>query len=534
MRKRNNNKVEESDETLTEEQVYDVLRFAREISGYGNAITPMLLNQRMQDINLNPVKAEEDSLTSALLDPKSNEEQLQNFSQSFELQSQSYKRILGYLSNMPLWNFDITCINYEKGDANTSKFKKDYKLVQSFFDRFDIKKEFGLAFREMLRNETFFCSPRFDIEDKPILQELPSSNNYSKITGRWSYGLLMSFNLLWFMIPGVDLRLYSPFFKKKFNEFMKANSQGYNPALSVDNRGNSSWVYWYDLPVSEGWVFKMTPEISSRVPYFSPLFKDLIQQDTMRNLQKNINMAQAVKLIAGEVPLLKEGKANVADMIAIKSETLGKFLALLKGALSEAIKVGAAPLENLQALEWSENNTMYQTFLRTSVASSGINSNLVFNSDQKPNALESQLSVNVDESIIHAVYPQFNDFLNYWINKETKHFKFKASLYGTDFFTSRAEEFDRMTMLMDKGIVIPSKIANSLGMSVFDLERQIQFAKDSEFVDNLTPILSAFNTPKELQGDGAAGRPQKSASKLGESGAQTRDTGSNIEKGGKV
>jgi hypothetical protein len=44
---------------------------------------------------------------------------------------------------------------------------------------------------EMLRNETFFFNPRFD-GDKYVLQELPANPTYTKITGRWDYGLFFS------------------------------------------------------------------------------------------------------------------------------------------------------------------------------------------------------------------------------------------------------------------------------------------------------------------------------------------------------
>jgi hypothetical protein len=85
--------------------------------------------------------------------------------------------------------------------------------------------------------------------------------------------------------------------------------------------------------------------------------------------------------------------------------------------------------------------------------------------------------------------------------------------------------------LADKGMVLPQKIAASIGMLPHEFERQLAMARADGFVDKLTPILTSFNMSKE---DSAGGRPKKDGGKLSDSGQNTRDSGSNIEKGGKV
>ena len=574
---------DEQEVILSQEEVWNVIEFAKAMSSgmYGiTYLNPEIVSGRLKDITLNPVQATQDMLDIAMLEPKSHESQLQEFSQSFELTSMVYKRLISYLANMLA--FDITYTSTARGDDyKTPKYRKDLEAVENFLEKFDYKKELAVVVREMLRNDAYFGCFR-DTGNRYILQELPS--DYCKITGRWEGGFLFSFNMYWFLQPGVDIEMYPQFFKKKYKEIWQSPNtiRNYNPALPPEMRDKSSWVYWVDVPTNVGTCFKLSPELATRLPYFAPIFNDLILQPTMRALQKNMNMAAASKMIMGEVPLLnKEAKATVKDSIAISPDLLGKFMALVKSAISDAIKVASAPLQNIRPISFETDNTMYDSYLRTALASSGINTNLIFTSSVKPNAIETQLSLNVDEQMMTALYQQFNEFMNYQANKVTRTFKFYFEFEGTDFFTNRDSRFDKAMSLFDKGIVMPQKIAAALGMKPAHLRKHMEEAAAMGFVKSLTP--PSFEQQKEmaqLNQDNAlesqkiaqeaaeknqqiaadnqlkaqeqqaklkpattgtstktgssesksAGRPKKKLSELGEEGMQTRTEGTNISR----
>jgi hypothetical protein len=509
------------------QEVFDFYKFAVAQSGFSNVITPDLLAGRMKDVSMNPMAATDTTLAAAMTSPKSSEKELMQFSENFELQSMPYKRLIDYISGMLAWDYTYTS-DVEEKEYDSGAYKKDLKIVENFFNRFDHKKEFSSAVRQEFRNEAFFCTPRFD-GDQIVLQELPSSPDYTKITGRWDYGLLFSFNMLWFIQPGVSIDMYPEFFRKKYLEYWKdGNINSYMPALSPLLRGSSSWVYWQDVPVDVGWCWKLNPEIIARVPYFTPLFPDLINQALMRNLQKNINMATANKMIIGEVPFLKDAAAKVKDQISMTPETLGKFLQLVRSAISDALKFTAAPLNNIQGIEFKSENLVYDSYLRTSLASSGINSNLIFSSDIKPNSVETQLSLNVDEQIVTKLYSQFEAFLNYHVNRFTKKYKFHFKFEGTNFYTNRESRFNAQIKLLPLGIVLPQKVAASIGLSPFEFERQLAEGRANKWVDKLTPIISGAQMPAE-----GAGAPTKPDSKIGDEGETTRANSRNVGRGGK-
>lgn len=552
---------ENKENLLTQEEVWDVVEFARYLNGYSNMmLTPDLINSRMKQINLNPIAATEALLTAAMKDPKGHEEELQAFSQNFELVSMVYKRLISYSANM--LSFDITYTSDAKpDDYKLPRYKKDLENVESFLDKFEYRKEFRAAVRGMLRNDAYFAA-FFDLGNRYILQELPSE--YCKITGRWEGGLLFTFNFEWFNQPGVDISMYPDWFKQKYVELNEKRKQIYNeidkykPYLPVNKRGNSYYMTWVDVPPEVGVCFKFSPELATRLPYFTPLFNDLVLQPTVRALQQNMNMAEASKMIIGEVPMLnKESKATVRDSIGISPELLGKFLALVKSGISDAIKLAGAPLQNFQSIDFEGNNELYDSYLRTALATSGVNTNLIFSSNVKPNVIETQLSLNVDEQLMSALYEQFEEYLGYQANLRTKYFKFIFVFEGTDFFVNRDARYQKAMELLDRGIVLPQKIAAAMRMKPAELRRQMEEASAMDFVSKLTP--PSFVKQKEMAEINAkaaernaeitaknnqnqnpneekegAGRPRKSPGELSDEGAETRASGANIGKGGKL
>jgi hypothetical protein len=120
---------------------------------------------------------------------------------------------------------------------------------------------------------------------------------------------------------------------------------------------------------------------------------------------------------------------------------------------------------------------------------------------ERQNAEETRASINVDVYLMEYIYPYFSNFLDYQINSRTKKYKFKFKFEGTEFTQSREERFDACMTLLDKGIVLPMKIAASLGMEYKDFQRQLDEAKANGWADSLTPILtSATMSGKDLKG----------------------------------
>lgn len=537
-------KKTEEEVLLSEKEVFDVMQFARSYLETGNYVyTPQLLNSRLQDINMNPIGGvTEDQLAKAMANPKSSEDLLRGVAENFEIISMVYKRALLYFTSLPAFEMTYTCTNIEKeSEYNSKEYKRCYNQMKDFFNRFDYKSEFQRAFKQMLRSEVFAANVRMDGE-KFVLQELPQKRIL--ITGRTDFGLAASFDFYHFLQVGVSTKFYSQWFQDKFNELFGTNSGNamYDPTKPLSERGytnSSNFVLWVDLPVSEVAVFKLDPSTVTRIPFMTPLFPDLNNQNLMRGLQRSKALASAAKIIFSEIPMLsKDTKgASVKDSFGVSADALGKFLQLVKSAINtEAIRVTSAPVTGTQGIEFPMGSDidLYSNYLKTTISSTGANSSLLFTSDTKMNAVETMLSLQIDEIMTQQfVYPQFENFLNFFVNSYIKgKYKFKFKLSGGNSYLDRQRRLDRFFSMANVGVVLPQELSSALGMSPFELESQMMEAKANDFIGKLTPILSSFNTPKEQMGE--KGRPQKKQDELTDSGSDTRDAGSNLEKGGEV
>ena len=511
-------------EELTEKQVYNMLEFANGITSgvygnYGGYFTPDLLNQAMKDINLNPISATEDEITKALNSPKDSEEQLIGYNQHFELIDMIYKRALMYLGNMLSYDLTYTPKGVDFGNFDNNQYKKDEKILNDFLERFNHKQEFARATRQMLRQEAYFSVFR-DEGEKFTLQELP--RKYCKLTGRWDYGWLFDFDLYWFTQPSVDIRMYPDSMKKMFADWSKEKSK-YNPSSPVGKR-NGGFTYWQQTDPEDGyWAWKFNPDITTLVPHFAPLLSDAVLRPLVRNLQKNIYILQAQKVMVGLIPLLKDSKSgNVKDALAIEPETMGKFLGLLRKGLDDSIKVGGAPFEDIKTLDFDTTDKDILNSYSNTMASSTVGGSRTIYSSDKQTSKESEFAVAVDEYIMLYLYPYFENFLEYQINKRTKKYKFNIKLEGTNFPHNRKERLENALKLADKGIVLPQKIASAMGMSSKELELQMEMAQISGFSDKLMGLVNIYNQTKS--NDNSGGRPEKETSELTDNGMASKET----------
>jgi len=439
--------------------------------------------------------------------------------------------MINYLGNMLSFDLRWVCINAKGKEYLSPAYKKDEQKMYDFLDKFNVKKEFKKVVRQITRQESFYSVLREDGE-KYLLQELPRS--YCKSDGNWDYGTLFSFNLYWFMQPGVSLEMYPYSMQEIYSNWVQQKNNGYNPASSLDKR-NGSYVYWHQVSPLDGyWAWKFNPDVVTDVPFLSPLFSDIVLKPLIRRLQTNIYVLQAQKVMIGLVPMLKDVKGgSTKDMLGISPEVLGKFLGILKQGLSDAIKISGAPFEDVKTFDFDgTDKQILQEYTKTTSAMSGINSRLIFSLDKQSN-IESQLSINVDEYLMAYMYPYFEDFLNYQINKRMKKYYFKFSFVGTEFDINRKKRYDEAMGLLDKGFFLPQLISSAIGVLPHDLERMLDEAKVKKWDEKLIPIVSAYQqSGKDISNKG--GRPEAESDNTNDNTEATKDNSSNLGRGGKL
>lgn len=501
---------------LTEKEVWEVLKFAEQaFSAYG--ITGNRQNVLNSDLG---------NLDHMLANPEASDESLVAFSVALEIESQIYRKLISYLGNMLAFDFTYVGIaNNGDTDYTSKEYKKDMGVVEDFFRRFDHKKEFTYITRQLLRKEYVFCVPRFEGK-RYFIQELP--DEYCHVIGRGEYGLKFAFDFSYFEMHIDELEKYPKFFVDTYNRLISQNT------TQTGKRRRKQVVSMVAMiPSTIGFVFKMNVDTLQRIPIFSGLFKDLINQNLMRRLQKDTDLAASQRIVVGQIGRVKDQQAKGGNNFDIDTTTLGMFLRLVSRALGSAIRIAALPLEDIQPVEFKSEKGMYKDYLKTTISSSGVNANLLFSdSENRSNSIETQLSLNVDEQLMtKSVYPQAEAFLDVFVNLFTKTHTFMFKFEGTDFYTDKGQRVDRVTKMLTYGFMLPQKVATALSMNPFDFYRQIEEGYESGIADKLTHLL---NRVKESDANDAGGRPRKEVGELGEAGLITRDAGSNLERGGKL
>ena len=519
---------------LDKSQVDAVIQFAEGLwagERYG-VYTPWLQNQLLNNLNNNAKVPTYKDITEALATYKESADNLQGYMEFMQKFDMIFARTLMSYVNVLALDLKITCSNaFTQKDYQSKEYIEDKRRIYKFLDNFDYKAEFRKMIQEMLRHEvvyTWFRKTKWGNKGmKCALQILPQ--NRCMLTGYWEKGLLFDFDMNYFLQPGVDIDGFDPTFKKYYNNVFGENRNPWNyvPTNPLNSRDGIFALWTQTSPEDGAWCFKFDMSNFNTTPYLAPFLKDAIRNDEIANLQYNKDIASAYGILAGEIRLFDNAKSGTtANQFAIDPATLGAFMGKVKeglqtvGTSSSTTKAVAMPTENIKWFQFNDSNpTMYENQLANSAGvGSGI-SRVIYSSDRMSNA-EIEAGIIDQYNTVKQVYSQFSNFLEFFANKLTKHYKFKFTFEGCSYPFEQEKRFDRLLKAADKGIVLgPSAWASAMGYTPMEFDRLLDEAKYGGFSDKWQLMLNVNTTKQESQG----GRPQKDTGDLTDSGEASRD-----------
>ena len=515
-------------EKLTKEELDTVLQFSQGLyngfSGYGFFATPFTQNQNLLRLNNNPAKPTHEKLLKALESVPYDYGKLSSYSEFMEIWDAMYAKTLRYFEGLLSFDLSYNCINIKNPtDYKSKEYQDDVKRVNKFLDKFDYKAEFKKIVKEMMRKETSYVWFRdsqeinnpIDIDDSTVkktekfgLQIMP--DKYCLLTGYFNSGqLLYDFNMNYFLNATVDIDLFAPALKKKFKEVFDSNEIMYNPASQLNYR-DGEFATWVQTSPNEGaWCFKFDTSNFRQVPPLANLMKGCINNEEAQALQKDKNIISAYLVLAGEIATMSTEKSgNKADQFKINPLTMGKFMSLVNQGLQNNVKPVALPLEDIKGWQFNDSNTnLVDNQYKVSAADGASATTLIYTSD-KMSQFELENAIYTDYCFMKPLYNQFNQFLNFYINKKTVKYKFEFFFDGLDRQWDREKRQTALRNYADKGIVLdPTMWASALGMKPQAFQRSMECAHNSNFIDNLTMLLNA-NTMKDGGGN-LGGAPVK-------------------------
>lgn len=549
---------------ISKEEVWNVLDYANslytQIKGFNlsaDYYDPLQENQLLVELNNNPQVPSYDSLRNALATYKTNAENLQNYSQFMAMWDGIYKQVLDYKLNLLAFNIDKVCINVsDNSEYSSQEYKDDCKRVKKFFDNFGAKQEFRDVAKNMLLNDTHFVWLRdgygsFDDEAIELddisenkrqsytLQTMPQK--YCKITGQFTAknlkgkAFLWDLNLDYFTNSRVNILNYDPSITQSFNE-VKQNTRTLQ-SFVVDNqtelnRINSPLQNRYvRTKVNKGaWVFKYNTSNFNVVPPFAYLMKSVFNDDLIERLQKDKDIISANAIILGEMKTRdKDNVGNNKNAFTIDPKQIGQLMKLARNGINKNIKQIALPLEETRLYQFADNNSnMVKNTYGTNAGLGGHNSTVIYSTDNLSQE-QAQIASTIDyHSIADNVYPQFENFLNFFVNKKTKKYKFRFKVSGSTLPFLRQKDIDNHTKFMDKGLNIPiERIGSLLGYEMNEFEAMVKEAKYGDMQDNLFLLMNtntnSQTTTSNTSTDNQGGRPRMETEDLSDGGATSRE-----------
>lgn len=502
---------------------------------YKNGVfTPFTQNQNLLGLNNNPIKTNYDKIVKALDNAVANASELQSYSEYMKVWDTIYRKTLDLYAGMLSFDLSWTCKNINDPKEYESKeYKEDVKRVHRFLDSFDYKREFRKAVVEMLRIESYPCwfrdsygtidNTEIDLNSKKLskyaLQMMPSK--YCLFTGYSGDTIMWDFDMNYFLNPSVDINLFDPSFRKKFKEVFNADYWEYKPSAQYDSRNGTYSTYAQMSPDDGMWTFKFDETNFNLVPPFANLMKAVFNNTKIQELQLDKDFNSAVALLLGELRLFNNAASGTQpNQFAITPEAVGMFMNLIKNSLENTFKEVAMPLENSRLYQFEDKNeNMVTNALDNSAGQGAFGSSIVYSNGKKGQA-EFLNGIISDYNLMKALYPQFNAFMNFFINKKTRKYKFNFSFEGSNYPFEREYRTKRINELFTVGLIPnESYIASTYGIPPQDFSRMLEESKNGDLQSKLSMLFNK-NT---MSGGGAVGNPVKSDTAISDSGDVSRN-----------
>lgn len=530
----------------TVDEVWNVLDFITgvygDLKGYNMPYDARMENSNLVDLNNNPKIPTYETLRQAIVNYKDNAELLQDFSEFMKAWDTLYAKIIDV--KLSMLNFDISWyvdryMIKDPKELSKPEFQDDYRRVCKFMSKFNARQEFRKVAENTLITDTYFCWLRdsygaFNDDDLVLdeeqkikksqhfaLQMMPQSE--CKITGASVYPntFLWDFNLDYFENAWVNIDNYDPSLKQAYNSIL-GNKQirSFVNNNSDLNRVSKSYDGFVRTKVGNGaYCFKYDISNFNAIPPYAKLMRECFTNDEITRLQKSKEILSANALILGEMKTKKDDKiGNEKNSFIIDPKQVGTLLKIARNMVNNAnIKQIALPLEETRLYQFNDMNPKMVDTRLTTVASQSISSGSMVYTDEKMGQFELQNSLSLDyHAIADRLYPQFENFLEFFVNKKTKKYKFKFSVKGSTLPFLREPDLNNQLKLSAMGIQSnTTKMSALMGYDSNELESMMMEAKYGGMQDNLVLLMNSNTSSDESQ----VGNPTKAIQDKSDNGS---------------
>lgn len=499
--------------------------FSRTAFGAAMTDNPFIQNRRIKGISSAAFPFKKDDVAKFLTKPQDNEIPLR--------QTMEWARYAAY----PIFNIiktyqDVLSCNWynypkyaDESDAKTEEFKREWRLLEKICDKLKPKQmaHMIMGLCGELGKVHYYLRAKVDKShnscDFAYMQQLPSDwtkiigfNNVSKYT--------LSFNLMYFMMPGTDIRQFGPLFMSMFDEMMNFVPRNYRKdgkvvyndfdvkKFSAESQRrpikgnpevyqqNGEWFYWVSLPPTECWTFEIDDTTRNVFSPFVGLLISAIQQADYEQVQLAILQNPLIACVLAEMETIDTAVASQADPIKISPATRQAYSVLWDSLMSQNNTSGigfyAAPFKDMHLESLAEapnaaniSGKGYEYLIQKS----GVG---IISASSDPRVGMVQIAAKLAAQFGRVVYGQFENMMTYLYSSLGLKYDWAFKMFGDIF--SEEDDLKSAKDGMTLGLLIDTLRYDAIrGHSLLDDLSISGAILSSKIMDKRTPLISTYS-----------------------------------------
>ena len=403
---------------------------------YAAAISKLILSDINKKTNRTYTNYTKEKYRQYIENPTSYEKELRNMSNFLYRVSMPYRRFINYLSDIPLFYWNMTPQIDETGKTTSDKILKNYYKILQLLENMSIPHEMRKVLNTTIREGVFYG---FKYEDKNSFFIQKLDPDYCRIVEIEAGCFNFAFDFSFFQKYPTYLEYMDPYFTTLYN-------------LYQNDRTNYQWQI---LDGDKTICVKVDPDTTDPIlPMLVGLFESLLDLIDARSLQRNKDEIQNYKLITLKIPTFDSTRE--VDDFSVDMDTALKFYNKLADIVPDSVGVALTPLD-VDTVDFVPDETsasLITSSMNDVFDDSGI-SQLLFNSN-KTGSVGLDASLKVDSAMVWKIVECIERWIRrYIMYNSTGSTKYFFDILRVDIFNKKTE-VERELSLANSGA--PNKL----------------------------------------------------------------------------
>lgn len=442
-----------------------------------------------------------DEIQTYLANPYRYEKQLRHAVTYIYGASPHFRRLIQYFVGLSDLSYIVEPYRIDPRKANPKTINNNYRKVLNMLSSMNIKTQLPKILTVCLREDVFYGT-LWVTQDSITIQQLPS--DYCAISSIEGNVPNVTFDFSYFDPRQDLLDNYPPEFRKKYEIYR-----------------NNIMSRWIELDSPTSFAIKCNSDILDyAIPPFAGLLREIYELEDYTKLKLSKEALENYAMIAMKLPL-EDGDWGL-DLDKAKD-----FWRNLDSVLPEEVGSVLTPME-LSKISFEKSNTgdidTVSDAEQHLFTAAGVSSLLFNNAKASANAL--LLSIKADQNITYGIVKSIGDAINRFIQAQNYGKNFKVNFLDVSCF-NRGEVGDAYLKAASYGLPTICAYAASQGIGQAELD-SMSFLEGTvlELPKMFKPIISSSQMSADsIESEQDAGRPEKDASELTDSGEQSREDG---------